>query len=439
MSDVVHDIASVLDIDTLMPAAFRGVAFECLYTRDTLARDTVPYAYPYRDGAAVDDQGLKAMNFRLTAIFFGNRYQTQLKAFLTALKTAGPGELIHPIYGSIPRAQFLEAGVEHLVEPLNAVTVELVFVEAGLEQALFADVHHQADGTDLVAATQKYFGDAVTMLQTLNDDIARVTNIIASAEYVVQSLATEVQTTVGGALNLLDYPTAFVSEMRNLLLTFSTALPFGVASRLSDWNAVRALGDDLATFPQRRLTVQQSRDPGAVFASTLNRASIMPQADRDLVAQTVRLTTVAEWSEVISNVMIWEVDAPALSSPDIEEMVDEVRSLIAEAIQTQRQRMVARQAEALAQNAATPDLQTETTLIGELQSLAFTLQRQARALILARPPLIPRTVTRACNIHLLAFDWYGDPARAEELVRLNPTLRNTNALQPGEVLNAFAQ
>jgi len=57
------------------------------------------------------------------------------------LKEAGSGELIHPVYGSIPKVQFLEAAVEHDVEPLNATSVELVFIEATTEQALFATVY----------------------------------------------------------------------------------------------------------------------------------------------------------------------------------------------------------------------------------------------------------------------------------------------------------
>lgn len=81
MADIVHDLAGALGIDTLLPASFRGVEFDCLYTRDTLSRDTVAYEYPYRDGAEVEDQGMKAMNFRLSALFWGNRYQTELKAF----------------------------------------------------------------------------------------------------------------------------------------------------------------------------------------------------------------------------------------------------------------------------------------------------------------------------------------------------------------------
>lgn len=140
MADNLYSLAGQLGVDMLLPASFRGITFDCLYTREVLTRDTVVYEYPWRDGAEVEDHVLKALNLRLSALFWGNGYQARLKAFLAALKAPGPGELVHPVYGSLPRVQLLEAGVEHEVEPLNAVTVELVFVEASTEQALFAPV-----------------------------------------------------------------------------------------------------------------------------------------------------------------------------------------------------------------------------------------------------------------------------------------------------------
>ncbi len=87
----------------------------------------------------------------------------------------------------------------------------------------------------------------------------------------------------------------------------------------------------------------------------------------------------------------------------------------------------------------TSDGRVHVTIITYLQTLALTLQRQAAALIQQRPPLITRTVTRRCNLHLLAFDWYADASRAGELLRLNPSLGNPTDIQPGMTLYAYAK
>ncbi|MLO58310.1 DNA circulation protein, partial [Salmonella enterica subsp. enterica] len=87
----------------------------------------------------------------------------------------------------------------------------------------------------------------------------------------------------------------------------------------------------------------------------------------------------------------------------------------------------------------TADTRTFSTIIRDLQSMAYTLQNQAAALIKARPPLITREVTRRGTLPLIAHDWYGDYRRAGELLRLNPHISNPNNIQPGEVLYAYAR
>lgn len=439
MAETINEIAAALGVDLLMPASFRGVEFECLFTRDTLAKDTVTYAYPYRDGEEVEDQGLKAVNFRLQAIFWGNRYQTQLKAFLNALKTAGTGELVHPVYGSVPDVQFLEAGVFHEVEPVNAVTVDLVFVESGKPDALFATTHYEADGDSIFDSAISWFGDAMDTLRDIQQDIARVTNIIASAEYVVNALANEVQSTIGSALDYLDYPTAFISDLKHLTGAFTDRLSLSEASRLSDWNALTGLKDTMLTLPAQRTTAQQTMSSGSVFASTLRRASVMPQSDTEMINQAIRLVAVSEMTDTASDIFVNEIASPTLSSTDIERITGDVRTLIVEAIAAQRASISARMATAVREQAGTPDTRQDQAIIATLQESAWHLQEQARGLILALPPLVQRQVTRRCNLPLLAFEWYGDASRATQLARLNPSLRESNNLNPGDVLYAWAR
>lgn len=439
MADTLYQLAGQLGVDMLLPASFRGVEFDCLYTREVLARDTVVYEYPWRDGAEVEDHGLKALNLRLSALFWGNGYQARIKAFLAALKAPGPGELLHPVYGSLPRVQLLEAGVEHEVEPLNAVTIELVFVEASTEQALFAPVSTTPRTGGLLDSVTAGLSDALAAIRRGNEGIARISNLVASAEYVVQALADEVQTSVGSVMNYLDMPTAFVSDLKGLLSAFSDRLNFSEVTRLSDWLAVRSQGERLAGFADRRMTTNVVDGQGGVFASTLNRASIMPQADRELINQTVRLVTIAEWVDVAADIFQAEEETPTLSGSDIERLCEEVRGLIVTAIVTQRTVMDTRQRTAHQTRDVTPDVRNDSQLIAALQQLAYQLQSQARTLIVRRPQRVLRQVTRACNLHLLAFEWYGDAGRGLELARLNPTLRNPNALQPGDRLYAFAR
>ncbi|WP_438806803.1 hypothetical protein [Sodalis sp. (in: enterobacteria)] len=286
--------------------------------------------------------------------------------------------------------QLLEAGVEHEVGLLNAVTVEQVFVEASTEQALFALVGTTPRTGGLLNHVTAGLSDALATIRRGNEGIARISNLVASAEYVVQ-------TSLGSVINYLDMPTAFVSDLKRLLSAFSDRLNFSEVTRLSDWRAVRSQGERLAGFAGRRVTAS------AAGASTLNRASIMPQADRELINQTVRLVTIAEWVDVAADIFQAEGKPPTLSGSDIKRQCEEVRALIMTAIVTQRTVMDTRQRTAHQARDVTPDARNDSRLIAALQQLAYQLQSQAGTLIVRCPPRVLRRVTRACNLHLLAF------------------------------------
>lgn len=189
MSDVISQLAALAGIDTLQSASFRGVRFECLSTRDSFARDTVSYAYPYKDGAVLADHGLRAVQFHMTAYLYGHDWKQQLKALLTTFKTRGNGELVHPVHGSVPHAQFMGAGVEKAVEPLDAVTVELTFSESGTEQALFAaSSPHMAlesvtgTGNHMLDRAASAFTRALRDIRQLQSGIERVNTMVAQGD-----------------------------------------------------------------------------------------------------------------------------------------------------------------------------------------------------------------------------------------------------------------
>ncbi|MMZ41778.1 hypothetical protein D3C81_179130 [compost metagenome] len=506
MSDIIRQLASLAGTDTLMPASFRGVPFECLYTRDTLARDTVTYSYPWQDGEAVEDQGLKAMNFRLSAFFFGHHWKRDLIALLTAFKTHGVGELVHPIYGPIPRAQFLEAGVEKEAETMDGVSVELVFVEAGTEQALFpaASADRAAEsvfttGNHLLDGAASAFAIGMKKLEQVQNGVQRINTLVAQGEYLLGSVREEIQAATASISNLLDTPTALVGDLKSLLGAFSDGLVLtaggaasslhpisgllhtgasagthddapawlalnapasseplltGIASpgrqsfvpglaltggsAISSWQSVTRLAESVLAQPHNFLLSRGVTRVDTAFRLPLSRMTGEHPADTALLLRTVRLVTVNELATVATTLLQAERSTRALTSTQVERITGETRSAIAAALGEQRHAMEQQQREAIARG-ETADVRTSVVIITTLQSLAYTLQMQAMALIQARPPLIRREVVRRCNLTLLAFDWYGDPARADELLRLNPSLSEPNNLQPGVHLYAYAR
>src|SRR6185437_8547538 len=103
----------------LQDASFRGVRFDVVRTRDGRQRAISRHEPPYVDGADLEDMGARERTFELSAVFWGDDYDTRLQAFIAVLDQAGIGELIHPVYGSIPKAQLDSYSISHDAENVD--------------------------------------------------------------------------------------------------------------------------------------------------------------------------------------------------------------------------------------------------------------------------------------------------------------------------------
>lgn len=81
----------------LQRASYRGVRFEVMSVDDEITRATIEHAYPFVNGADVEDLGLNPLTVRLQAVFYGEGYYTDFKKIL---KCAGKtrGGCISPPY-----------------------------------------------------------------------------------------------------------------------------------------------------------------------------------------------------------------------------------------------------------------------------------------------------------------------------------------------------
>jgi prophage DNA circulation protein len=119
-----------------------------------------------------------------------------------------------------------------------------------------------------------------------------------------------------------------------------------------------------------------------------------------------------------------EAETQTLSPEELERLVNLVRSLIQSAILLHRRLY---------------GVETALPTINALRSVAGLVQARARSVILLSPPLVERTITSATSLRRLAHHWYGDHARADELIRLNPGLKTPFNIEVGEVLRAYAK
>ena len=152
--------------DNLRPASFRGVEFQIDDADSPIAgRRTARHEYPGQDVPFIEDMGKRTKEYSFDAWVIGDDYQEQGDRLIEACDAAGPGEMVHPYYGS--REVMCEAcDSSHRTREGRMMRFSLKFVQAGTNQnptdqantsAVVADQGRDT-GAALIRAFQGSFG-----------------------------------------------------------------------------------------------------------------------------------------------------------------------------------------------------------------------------------------------------------------------------------------
>ncbi|KIP19322.1 DNA circularization family protein [Burkholderia sp. MSHR3999] len=440
--------------DLLQDASFRGVTFDCVRTRDAAKRGLAKHEYPYLDGADVEDLGRGPRDTHLTAVFWGDDYEASLKAFIDVLDKSGYGELVHPVFGSIPKAQVEDYAISHDAENPDYCTVEIAFVEATPGNPFFVQqlpeqkaeaVSALTDTARSIASTA--FAATIDALKLVQSNMPRLNLFRDLMTGTLGALGSLVPSVVASTLDLIEYPLAFASDVLSYLSGLSDQHTFGVGAIVSDWKSFSEQMTNAVALPAGISTgdATVSSSAGLIQAGVValtNSAALYgdasvtadgstvslgvnANADDVAVAQAfMQLAAAAQLADTASSILADEAADATLAPTEIELIVDTTRSAIQAAIDMHRQLY---------------PLDTYRPIAEGLKDIALAIQTAAIAVIDERPPLIARTVTVFGNLHLTAFRWYGDYTRSAELARLNPQVTNPNFLMPGDVLNAYSK
>ena len=144
-------------LESMRPASFRGVPFKIDTVGLTVGRRLARHEYPQRDIPYLEDMGRKAREYKIEALIVGQNYTAGRDRLLKALEQAGPGQLVHPYYGSM---QVVVAGECQVVESTQhggLVKIAIAFIEAGKQQDPKASADTQAILKDQYASCNASF------------------------------------------------------------------------------------------------------------------------------------------------------------------------------------------------------------------------------------------------------------------------------------------
>ena len=449
--------------DDLLDATFRGVYFAVISTRDGAERALVQHEYPYRDGTEMEDMGRRPRKFTIRAVFWGDEYAAYMDDLIGALDVSGPGELIHPVLGSVTVSVY-SYEIDHHEDHPDYAEIEMVMIETGQDQPFFAatcTALGQADDracnlAQAVADTRDWM---LSVYASWVDTIAALPCVLAVAEAVsgvnaVLALARDVAalplvvldavltaplvvwteaTAVAGAV--LDTALALPEAAVGAFLPFArfagelVALPLTVAGEVLTFPATvgsyagAILGGPVADEPGPQPVFTLAPAVDAVTRQAPDLATVAGQAWAYGALATNLARTVAVVAEA-SRVLSAEITVPSLTPAEVETVVGSTRARMQAAIDD-----------------ATAVLPTHASypLAETLRTAALDIQELGRAVIHLNPPLLATAVSSPCNFHLLAHRLYGDYTRAAELARLNPGVRNPNFLAKGQTILHYAK
>lgn len=229
--------------DELRPASFRGVPFKVETSQLTTGRRVSVHEYPNRDIPYPEDLGKIGEGYPVTGYLIGADYIAQKKALKAAVDTQGPGELIHPYWGTLQ----VQCGPVSFDENKNdggMVTVTFQFYEAGnnkFPDPLDNKVASLFDRTKkALAAAKSEFDSKFNVVKMAGYAVDRARQSVADAADLYQSAASTVAGVSQDIANLA-YSVRNLKAQTNDLLT----APSKLSQRLFD--SIALLEDAVGT------------------------------------------------------------------------------------------------------------------------------------------------------------------------------------------------
>ncbi|HAX2516790.1 TPA: multidrug DMT transporter permease, partial [Escherichia coli] len=413
--------------ENLQNASFRDVQFEVLNTDEQISRDHAVYEYPFVDGADLHDLGRKARPFRMTAFLWGDDYEYKLGKLTAALDEGGDGELIHPVYGSVPSVIVTGYSIRHDAESPDSCTIDMSFLENRTGSALFSTplpelfAQQLFDELDTLQARLSDFFDAVTApLNTVNSMIKKAQTVRATLVNTLLSFKSDFVSTVDNIVSLAGEPGKFINGLAEVLEihTSDVGQPVPVLQRVDSatrtglagettvassatvmncWNKVITDMDEFVALPVA--LVSGDKVPEVVLP-----ADASPDDVQDVKA-VYATQAASELASVAMAILVDDAQSEQLIPADIGRLVGDVRTRLQAAITLFRERYEGDR-ERITETASPLGLMYPE-IIQSMKNVAASVQDVGLLVLSRRPPLTQKQVQADSCLLLLAWQWYG--------------------------------
>lgn len=382
-------------------ASFRGVEFNITERSWSSGRRNHLHEYPDKDTPYAEDLGKKAGNYPVTAFVIGDDYQSKRDALRKACTEKGPGELIHPDYGSLTvLCDSITVRESHSAQRM--ATFELVFIEAGAqaipETSIDLSDSVLSSASDMMAAAKNDFlsgfslSEGVAGLTSLVGNIADVANDAIDAIGSGLEYAEDMAGDLTGAMNKLVDAATSAAELKNSAERFLN-MPSELASRIDTVFSVVA--SMAGTKPEAFATVRElaSQSNASDNASTANEDARAEKLAMQHIEQLTKQVVVAKEAEVITNI---EFDNAEDATAVLESFIDDIDEV-----------------------ELFEPVEPSSELMQALRNTKEVVVEYIREIILELPRMRTIQLPEKMPSLVLAYDLYEDLSRADEIESRN--------------------
>lgn len=409
----------------LLKASFKGFNFDFNVLDEELSttKSLSTHEYPFVDGAHIEDMGHSSRTTKLDVLLNGFDYERRLQQLIVLLEEKGAGELIHPIYGSMPNMIASNWQIKHIPDEVDCCRISIEFIENTPNAPFFDRTLSLGYADEILNKINELTGGASAKFEGYLETINQYRNEVNNIAFVITSslnyAANLLDAVVTSTLDLINSPRTILADFETIFNRIGTIGTWSTTTTISDWKGVVKQTGVVSGLPRQANSGQLTAGTGqAIVQQSVTNRSLKQ------IEILFEINSIASLAQNATDIFVDELDESTLTPNEIENIVSDVRVNIQATID--KINKTASYIDAL-----------ET--IDELRDLALSIQEQAEAVIDRHPPLIKRTVEASANMHLIAFLWYNDASRASELMRLNPTIKHESFVDAGEILNAYAE
>ena len=442
----------------LQDASFKGIGFDVMNLDETDGKVLVEHAKPFTNGVMLEDMGTQGRQVQVSAVFWGKQYHSHLNKLLETLAENGAGVLVHPVWGRMSNMMAASWHFRHEADYVDYATLDITFRESGEPSKIFVFENQ--------------------FLMELERLIAQIDTHRAALEGWIDSLMMTkqgVSALFGSALGLWSAARGTFTAVR--LLFDLDSLRFGergefqaalFAPKIKTWHA------DLATMVKigilqtanisetGEVNQQDSRTPRQRFDAALRQINQLYDIPRQVYAgisgnqqnaqarlqrvtwiqvqsitQIVRLSSISVLFQVAYALI--EQHGDDMNAPDLMHINRAVRTCVQNEMAALRDTLLQAQTLPEKDGGGHALYERTYTLIETLRTLSGSLNTLIIAAINQKPPLIVRPAPLSGTLQQIAFDFYGDIGRADELLRLNPHIIHPNFIQKGDFINGYVK